>query len=555
MPKRGTNLYRREGTYYFRLAVPAPLRGMFGTGELRKSLGTGSRRHAQAVARRFAFELRTLFTELDPHMPKKATPQELRTLVDSYFRRALDEAELQLAAAAPVSIGELSGKVESLEATRNKYQLLLATGNHAVMADKARALVKKHDLDAPEGSQDFGFLCREFLKMAVNYFEVALARRHGDIRLERELAPALAVAPPASPAAPEAPALTLAELIQNYVAERKRGGTWTAKTEGDVRAALEHLTFILGPDTRVSALDKATLRGFKEKFLKMPPNRPKIAKYRGKTAEQVLAMRPEKTISATTFNNVLTHVAGLFNYGKDQGYMTDNPASGLALRTVTRADEEREAFTLADLAAIFGQDGYTADSFKSGWQFWLPLLGLYTGARLEELAQLHLEDIRQEQGVWVLDIRAGEGKRLKTAQSKRLVPLHRVLLEVVDLPTYAARLRRKGEERLFPDLEKKGEAERYGKAASQFFSRTVKRLGLDGKKSFHSFRHTFITRAKELGVDPVALMELDGHKVSGETFGRYGKRLGPDKLKERVLDPLDYPGLDLAHVSKCKFAR
>ena len=38
------------------------------------------------------------------------------------------------------------------------------------------------------------------------------------------------------------------------------------------------------------------------------------------------------------------------------------------------------------------------------YRFWLPLLGLYTGARLSELCQLRLGDIREELGVWVISI-------------------------------------------------------------------------------------------------------------------------------------------------------
>lgn len=557
MARRGENLYRREGTYYLRLSVPAPLRALFGTGELRRSLATGNKRRAQAAARRLLPELHNLFAQLEaPHMPRKPTPQEIQRIVDGLFRQIWDASEMQLAMSPPKDIREWSEVGERLNRQGGEMQLALALGGHDLVADKARRVVDKFDLDAPEGSPEYALLCRELLKMAALYYQAAEARRMGDYARANALVPVPPVMTAPALEAPCVPTPTIAELIEQYAAERRRGGAWAAKSEGDARAALEHLTFILGPETQVGTLDKARLRYFKETLLRMPPNRAKRNEYKGKTAEEILAMNPSRALTVTTVNNTLGHVSGLFNYGKDQGYMTDNPASDLSIRKGTRADEEREAFTLADLRAIFGQDDYTADSFKSGWHFWLPLLGLYTGARIEELAQLHLEDIRQEQGVWVLDIRAGDGKRVKTSQSARLVPLHRVLLKVVDLPGYAARLRKKGEVRLFPDLEKKDEADRYSKVASQFFSRMFKkRLGLVGKKSFHSFRHSFITRAKELGVDPVALMELDGHKVSGETFGRYGKRLSPALLKERVLDKLDYPGLSLKHLAGSRFAR
>ncbi|MBU0812483.1 MAG: tyrosine-type recombinase/integrase [Gammaproteobacteria bacterium] len=57
------------------------------------------------------------------------------------------------------------------------------------------------------------------------------------------------------------------------------------------------------------------------------------------------------------------------------------------------------------------------------WKRWALSLGVITGARLNEYAQLTKEDVRKEGDVWVLDINDNNGKELKTAQSKRLVPL------------------------------------------------------------------------------------------------------------------------------------
>ena len=57
--------------------------------------------------------------------------------------------------------------------------------------------------------------------------------------------------------------------------------------------------------------------------------------------------------------------------------------------------------------------------------YWLPILALYTGARLRELGQLRGEDVRQENGVTYIAIGdAGDGQRVKNASSRRSVPLH-----------------------------------------------------------------------------------------------------------------------------------
>ena len=47
--------------------------------------------------------------------------------------------------------------------------------------------------------------------------------------------------------------------------------------------------------------------------------------------------------------------------------------------------------------------------------YWLPLLALYTGARLEELGQLRKKDIKESNGIWYINITdEAEGASLKT---------------------------------------------------------------------------------------------------------------------------------------------
>ena len=55
-----------------------------------------------------------------------------------------------------------------------------------------------------------------------------------------------------------------------------------------------------------------------------------------------------------------------------------------------------------------------------------------TGARLSELAQLRLSDVRTDRvsGVVFFDINDESGKKLKTKSAKRQVPLHPVLNQI-----------------------------------------------------------------------------------------------------------------------------
>lgn len=553
----GNHLYRREGTYYFRLSIPKNMREVFGSGELRRSLDTGNKNRAQARARRASFELRSLFYKLDgTDMAKKPTTQAIKQAVDMIFRRLLHSTEQELAQAPLKLPSTLEDEVDGLECDLKLAQEVLAMGGNDAATEWAHSIAQEHGWATKAGSPEYALLCREILKRTVDHYRVEIARRKGDYTLEGQLFPPLAVPlEPKAPTPPSKPDMTLSALITRYLNDPVKQNDWRGGSADDVRSTLEHIVFILGKDTPLRSITKSTMRDFVGVLLQMPPNRAKRKAYRGLTAQQVIATRPLKTLTATTVNNVLAQVGALFNYGVELDAMSANPASRLTIKAERRADEQREAFSVADLNAIFGQPGYSTDAYDLGWKFWVPLLALYTGARLEEVCQLHLSDLRQVDGVWVLDINERDGKSLKNVQSVRLAPLHDDLLgRVADLPRYARHIAAKSDgPLLFPELAK-GNKDRMGKPVSQFFSRSVKALGLQGKKSFHSFRHTFFTRLYEIGVGEVDLKKAGGHKVAGETFSRYCKPLPPALLKERVFDRLEFPGLHLGHLARSRFS-
>lgn len=107
---------------------------------------------------------------------------------------------------------------------------------------------------------------------------------------------------------------------------------------------------------------------------------------------------------------------------------------------------------------------------------------------------------------------------------QRIVPLHPFLVDELKLVDYASRLKKEGETKLFPDLER---TEKYGYShgVSKWFGRYRRKVGIEdtdlGKKVFHSFRHAFIDNCKQNGVDHDKLAEVVGHESGHDdmTFG------------------------------------
>lgn len=238
------------------------------------------------------------------------------------------------------------------------------------------------------------------------------------------------------------------EVVEDYCAEKHRAGVWTAKTEHEHQAVFALFIQIVG-DTPVDSISFATARNYKTILQDLPPNLNKDPLYRGKSIDQVRAMNHQQTMAINTINKNLTRISALFAWAKKHGYVGENYFDKLAIKAKKRAHEERAPFTHDDLARLFGTAQYHQHKFLHSHYYWLPLLGLYTGARLGELCQLHLDDIREEDGIPIFDINESGDKKLKTSSSQRLVPIHPKLI-AFGLLAYVDRLRDKGETRLFP---------------------------------------------------------------------------------------------------------
>ncbi|MGF6709502.1 hypothetical protein QFZ41_000466 [Luteibacter sp. W1I16] len=129
---------------------------------------------------------------------------------------------------------------------------------------------------------------------------------------------------------------------------------------------------------------------------------------------------------------------------------------------------------------------------------------------VQELGQLHTEDVEEVAGIWGLHIAARFlGQRIKNRQSKRFVPIHPALLKAGFL-NYVAQVREElGSGPLFPGLGAKP-----GDAISDWFNRTYlrQRCRIQGEgQVFHCFRHTFSTAADRLNIPEGRLARITGH--------------------------------------------
>jgi integrase len=310
-------------------------------------------------------------------------------------------------------------------------------------------------------------------------------------------------------------------------------------------------------DPQLGTIDREFIRQYESKLKRMPANR-HLAARRHKTNDPTKLLdladqNDEPRLSAQTVDSYLSKLSELFRWAVTEDYFSKNPAENISQRArgaKKRAQDDRDQFDQKDLNKIFSAEWFQlggAKRNKAGglssfrpYYYWLPLLGLHCGARINEISQLYLDDIIEyDAGKFYIDITdttpdsadtknpiKASDKSIKNPNSKRVIPIHSMLIKL-GLTDYIQALKTKGEERLFPELihdEVKG----YGKAAGRWFNEHLlgKQLKFErnGMKAYHSFRHTFITSLIDKATPEYIISAIVGHE-RGETTSlkRYGK--------------------------------
>lgn len=263
--------------------------------------------------------------------------------------------------------------------------------------------------------------------------------------------------------------------------------------------------------------------------------------------------------SAATVRKLLGFLRAGFQIAVDDDLLQTNPFAGVktALPKTSAVEKARLPFIASELQKIFSgpvyQPDYVPRESIGTASYWLPLLGLFTGARLEELAQLEVSDIETDQlhGAFICIRRAvDKSKKAKNQNSIRNFPVHGMLVKLGFLE-YVASV---GNGRLFPALR----ADKYGILSTVFstwFGRYLDDLGItDSTRVFHSFRHGFVQRAKERAAHvPSEVREaIVGHLNASRIEAVYGSALYPLEPQVSAMQFIDWPELDLTHLCPAK---
>jgi integrase len=343
----------------------------------------------------------------------------------------------------------------------------------------------------------------------------------------------------------------------------------TRKTDLHYLNLLELTVGLWGENRTIRSIDREASRELLDVLLWLPSNAEKKFPKLSPIAAARMAKEKGLTgrLSPASVNGYMTKFRAVMNFCQNEGWIERNPAKGLQVIDRVRRRDKRLPFSTEQLRLIFDapiyrgcvndRAGYSTpgQAHPRRGRFWVPLIALFSGMRMNEICQLHVADVHRLDGVDCFFVTEGpsdadSGKRLKTAASERFVPVHRTLIEI-GFMTFVEERRVAGAVRLFSELHKSSTGY-YSDPFSKWFRRFLERAGASREKTcFHSFRHCYRDALREARIDHEVALALGGWSSGSgnegsETAANYGRGYRVATLLE-ALEKVRYD-LDLTHL-------
>lgn len=537
MPALPTGLVRdkKSGVYYLRRRIPADVLSAYpGKAEITRSLRTKDYRTATELLRLEEAKLTTEWEKKRDRLAQILVRQQMYAVqrIDVLTPEVIDAicGHFEMASLAGDEARREEGtytreEVEDYKAayTEANIELKRAVGDGDM--DRMRLLLLQfldlygYDVNVPEC--DMRRLTLAYARCCIRTNQKLLNRYAGDDEPTPSVG-SIRLTP------------MLSEVTQAYLKHYEK----LDKREmlKKVNTVMPLLLSVVG-NKPIGSLMQSDVNAFFDTVQSLPPRWKDMCRQQGISPRE-LAERSAGEMSKGTFDG--TYMAAMAPFMKycrgrwqDKGWPMNLTVEGIQyLGSRREAEFGQRHFELNELKRLFqGEEMATfAKNASDAHKFWLPHVGLFTGARINELCQLNPQrDIQQDpkSDVWFLDITdvsAGHKdveKSVKTKTSKRKVPVHPQLVELGFLQ-YVEHLKKQGHTLLFPGFPPS--VGRASPKAGEWFGDYLRDIGLRDETpgarlvGMHAFRSTLLHQAAELGV--VNAEAITGHTSNVTSIGR-----------------------------------
>ncbi|WP_347404005.1 site-specific integrase [Mesorhizobium sp. WSM4887] len=558
-------MIRRGGVFHFRRVVPSPLRSRIGRSELVRSLST----NAVASARMRADLLYRHSEGLFAAAASMLSSDQIARLVKDFYQLTLTiDDHRRLFPEQPWSEEEHRARSNYLDQTLAEQRDALRKNDFEKASPAAQVVMARSNLaEADLRPGEFNQIRQAILRASIDIISELRARQDGDFnrdpqdRLLKDALGGASAAPVGPPSQVLAPQVTPSPLVASggpsfsEIAEAFRSDQiavkiWDHQTAGQARATYRLFAEVCG-NKPLQDYTRGDADEFRKKIQRLPWDYSKAPAYRNRSVDEILKIaeaqaktRDVQPITQRTVKRHFSALSGLWGSGLSAGAVSQNIFSGFRFGSSKKASEQRDMWTAPELEILFSSPLYTGCKSElrrsepgslvlKDERYWLPLIAIFSGMRQEEIAQLHIEDVKEADGITFFDINDKPPRMLKNANAARQVPLHATLIRLGFLE-YVDQCRKSRQVRLFPNLKPGGADNRLGHSFSKWFTRYRRDIGVYRKGlDFHSFRHSASTSMHQAGIERAVLDHVTGHSTPGET-SRYVKASALAQLQSAI---------------------
>lgn len=556
------HLYRRaSGTYYLRLTVPKPIRTQyaFSSRDIRLSLNTFNKAEACRLSCLLRYQFAHLldsicndrFTSADTNVAQLVTLKFKEIILRYYLKDKNHMTDERLDLPLPQDkVQDPTSSQSAVEVKPSEDATCLTT----YIEKRPRRSTPSNKIIVDVNGTPVTFDHPDNPELEFEHAERLIARFGGSGG--------------GMPPKDQVPFHSVRSVFDEYIEKKVRKNLKAnVQTQNEHIQMLETCVKLLGPETNYYTLTDDDAEELKDRFLTLKDGR---------------AKDPEtaKTIGLSRAKRLLDRFKKLAKYAKKKKFNPEDIGDDLEIlfNTEEKPDEDK-VYSEDDLQKLYVGYPYTQLTLVRArelfdYHFWLIPVLMYTGARLNEICQLQVGDIKQEipkkrkgsseipapiHYVHIKNEYDDEGNKtqeVKTESSRRKVPLHKALIDLGFLDFVAKRKREvAASEQLFDGLYYSAK-NKWGKKASDWFNGNGKMnsyreaCNIDNftAKNLHTFRHTFIGEMTDtIGVDGTLIPRFVGHETNRQT-DKYGrKQVALARLKSEI-DLLDYD-IDLSHLN------